>query len=98
MIKVKLIRDKLEPDHPSADLVSVGGTHMHAPLLVSKLHEEVAELADRMDDVVEYADVLQALMDLAQLNGFTWQDMQRARIEKFRERGGFSGGRVMVRK
>ncbi len=97
MIKVKLIRDKLELCSPSTDLESVAHCRwMHAALLVSKLHEEVAEMADRMYDPSEYADVLQALTDLARLNGLTWQDIQDAQVNKFHERGGFSGGRVMV--
>ncbi len=96
-MKVKLIRDKLRLSNPSLCLESVGDCHwVHVALLVGKLHEEVAEVADRMDDPSEYADVLQALMDLARLNGVSWQDIRDARVKKFHERGGFSSGGVMV--
>ncbi len=98
IVKVKLIRDKLDSKNSHICLESVKHRDwMHIALLMSKLHEEIAEVAEGMDDPSEYADVLQALMDLARLNGLTWQDVQDARIEKFHERGGFSGGKVMVK-
>ncbi len=98
MKKVKLIRDKLEPHSPDIHLESVKHCHwMYAALLVSKLHEEVAEVANKMDDPSEYADVLQALIKVAELNGLTWGSVLDARADKFRERGKFSSGKVMVR-
>ena len=98
MRKVKLIRDKLEPQSPHTVTMYVKGTLMHRVLLVSKLHEEVAEVADCMDDPVEYADVLQALMDLACLNDVLWEDVLAIRANKLHERGGFAAGKIMVRR
>lgn len=97
MRKVKLIRDKLELWDSAISSESVRQCRwMHAALLVSKLHEEVAEVAGRMDDPEEYADVLQTLTDLARLNEIAWQDIQDACVNKFHERGGFASGKVMV--
>ncbi len=98
IVKVKLIRDKLDSKNSHICLKSVRQySWMHAALLVSKLYEEVAEVADGMDDLSEYADVLQTLMDLARLNNLAWQDVLDTRINKFHEHGGFSDGKVVVK-
>lgn len=93
--KVKLIRDKLEPSGP-VTCRPVPSVAIHAALLVAKMHEEVGEVADHLTDASEYADVLQALMDLAALCGVTWRSVELEQALKHNERGGFSGGKVMV--
>ncbi len=94
LLKCKLIRDKLEPKgvvcHP------VPSRAIHAALLVAKLHEEVSEVADHLTDASEYADVLQALMDLARLSGVTWKEVETELDWKLERRGGFAGGKTMV--
>ena len=57
-----------------------------------KLHEEVAELVRAPLDLSEYADVLQALMDYAELNGLSWTDVLIAKDNKRRKCGGFLPG------
>ena len=93
--KVKLIRDKLEPKGP-VTCRPVPSVAIHVALLVAKLHEEVGEVADNLTDASEYADVLQALMDLAALAGVSWKDVETETWWKLEERGGFAGGKVMV--
>ena len=95
LVKCKLIRDKLEPKGP-ATCQSVPSRAIHAALLIGKLHEEVEEVAENLTDASEYADVLQALMDLAALAGVTWKQVETEMAWKFEHRGGFSGGKVMV--
>lgn len=46
--------------------------------LALKLHEEVAEVVRAPKDMDEYADVLQALMDFAELNGVLWVGVEAA--------------------
>jgi predicted house-cleaning noncanonical NTP pyrophosphatase (MazG superfamily) len=93
--KVKLIRDKLEPKGPIT-CQPVPSVAIHAALLVAKLHEEVGEVAEGLTDASEYADVLQALMDLARLSGVPWKQVETELDWKLGERGGFAGGKVMV--
>ena len=93
--KVKLIRDKLEPLGP-VTCRPAPSVAIHAALLVAKLHEEVGEVADNLTNAGEYADVLQALMDLAALAGVPWKQVGTELAWKFEERGGFAGGKVMT--
>lgn len=65
--------------------------------LVAKLHEEVEEVHRALDDAEEYADVLQALFDLAKLNGISPSDIYLKLDEKEITAGGFTPGKVMVR-
>lgn len=57
--------------------------------LALKLHEEVAEVVRAPRDVFEYADVLQALMDYAELNGVSWRDVLDAMAMKSNQDGPF---------
>ncbi len=98
MRKVKLIRDELTPPSVSISLETVAAPWALAALLVNKLHEEISEVATRMDEPEEYADVLQALMELAELNGVPWSSVEVWRLHKEREKGGFQLGKVMVQR
>lgn len=57
--------------------------------LALKLHEEVGEVCRAPQDVSEYADVLQVLMDFAELNGIAWETVLRACEDKLRTSGRF---------
>jgi predicted house-cleaning noncanonical NTP pyrophosphatase (MazG superfamily) len=65
-----------------------------AHLLNLKLYEEVAELmrAEPSERLMEMADVLQVLHDLAKAHGFTPEQVEEARVDKFELLGGFSLG------
>lgn len=63
-------------------------------LLASKLHEEAEEVARDPSDINEYADVLEVLLELAARNGITPEAIEKARIAKRRERGGFQTNRA----
>ncbi|KKK95648.1 hypothetical protein LCGC14_2670680 [marine sediment metagenome] len=95
LTKCKLIRDGLTPLGP-VTCAPAPSRAIHAALLILKLHEEVGEVAEDLTDTREYADVLQALMDLAQLSGVPWEEVETELIWKAKHRGGFEGGKVMV--
>lgn len=57
--------------------------------LALKLHEEVAEVTRAPNDVAEYADVLQALMDYAKHNGVPWGEVLFTLSEKAAKDGTF---------
>ena len=57
--------------------------------LALKLHEEVAEVVQAPEDVEEYGDVLQVLMDFAYLNGIAWVDVVARRRKKMENKGGY---------
>ncbi|WP_431954486.1 nucleoside triphosphate pyrophosphohydrolase [Nocardia lijiangensis] len=90
----KLVRDRI-PEIIRAD----GGTpdvrvldaDDYETALHDKLFEEAAELraADADDRLEEAADVLEVLLALATLNGFTLEDIVSTAKAKFAERGGF---------
>ena len=93
----KLIRDKLDKVIPDNELEFVSGTQ-YDEMLRDKLQEELAELIDtQYTDVDEFADVIEVLYALAELNNITKHEIQSKRIEKLYERGGFRKGLVLNR-
>jgi predicted house-cleaning noncanonical NTP pyrophosphatase (MazG superfamily) len=68
----------------------------HVARLRQKLLEEVGEyLIDPSVD--ELADVLQVVQDLSRVDlDSTFRDVEDARAAKFKRKGGFGDGRVMV--
>lgn len=94
-MKVKLIRDRLgEQRDDTRPANSREGRHL---ALCLKLHEEAGEIAECAVDPAEYADLLQVMLDLAELNGVPWADIEAAFRTKRIERGGFRRGMIMVR-
>lgn len=90
--KGKLIRDRLAEVIDPSEII-VLGPRFPATLLVRKLHEEIVELSESLFlDVNEYADVLEVLQALARQRGVSWSDVERAKADKLRERGGFERG------
>ena len=95
MTMTKLIRDKLK-GLPGSELRRVRDKDEHTAYLIAKLHEEVSEVAGDLTNPEEYADVLEALMTLANLNNIEWSEVMMHVITKHRTRGGFAGGTLMV--
>lgn len=95
-VKVKLVRDDINPTESEGRVQpanSRAGMHI---LLVAKLHEEAAEIADAATDPEEYADLLEVMLRLARLNGVSWASIEEAMIDKRRRRGAFERGCVFV--
>lgn len=65
-------------------------------LLVEKMHEEVEEIRAGMNDPTEYADLLQALYDLAELNGISQGKIEATRLAKLLDAGDFISEPAML--
>jgi predicted house-cleaning noncanonical NTP pyrophosphatase (MazG superfamily) len=91
----KLIRDLLAARIPDAALSFVSSTDEHRTRLADKTREEVDEIvSSSFVDTAEYADALESLMALARISGVAWDEVERVRIRKREERGGFDLGLV----
>ena len=66
-------------------------------LLCLKMHEEVQEISHTPWDPVEYADLLEAMLELMRLNGVTLDDLEAAGVEKRRRQGANRRRRALVR-
>jgi len=93
-MKAKLIRDKLG-GHAGSVVRPVNSMPGKQLALVSKLHEEAEEIAECATDPAEYADMIEVLIELARINGVSWEEIERTAIEKREERGGFRRGLIM---
>ena len=102
-VKVKLVRDNIEraftrqlnEGDKLAPANTLDGKRM---LLQQKLHEEAAEIANDPGDPFEYADLLEAMLELARTNGVAWADIEKAVLQKREERGGFRRAMVLTRR
>jgi predicted house-cleaning noncanonical NTP pyrophosphatase (MazG superfamily) len=91
----KIIRDALVARIPADQIRRVDSREEHLSLLSAKTLEERDEIvAANFDDATEYADLLQVIMDKASVAGVAWNEIERARLAKLQERGGFLGGFV----
>jgi predicted house-cleaning noncanonical NTP pyrophosphatase (MazG superfamily) len=94
--KGKLVRDKI-PDIIRADSrepeTVLLGKRDFGEALLNKVNEEFDELLEAAPEekLEEFADVVEVLRAYAEHLGIDWQDMEKARLEKAAERGGFSG-------
>lgn len=97
----KLIRDfipAIAADSGQHLTVRAASAHEMPALLRRKLLEEAAEAveADGKHLVEELADVLEVVRVLAAVQGFDVAEVERARVAKASERGGFEQGLVLV--
>ena len=72
---------------------SLAGLHL---ALLLKLHEQVTHLSNEPDQPVSYAEVLQALLDLANLHCVTPAQVETARQERVMQHGTFRKGVIMT--
>ncbi len=94
----KLIRDRYINTIDKKELDIIGNAVEHRDLLIDKLFEEIDELAESdYKDIEEYADVIEVLRALAEINGINFTYVEAARIEKLYEKGGFKTGLILNR-
>ncbi len=62
-----------------------------AECLRTKLQEEVDEFLE-LPSIEEIADIIEVLMTLASTMGHNWEEVESARVEKKKKRGGFEHG------
>ncbi|MFZ2681763.1 MAG: nucleoside triphosphate pyrophosphohydrolase [Patescibacteria group bacterium] len=96
IIHNKLIRDKipeiLRRKQVLFELKQLTENVEFEQALRGKLVEEAAEVAATLDHealVTELADVAEVVKSLCVLKGITAEEIERARAQKFTERGGF---------
>lgn len=94
-MRVKLVRDKIK-EVRTTKIRPANSREGKQLALCLKLHEEAAEIAADPTDPEEYGDLLEVMMELARINGVSWNDVLMAQEEKRTWKGGFRQGRVQV--
>ena len=92
---MKLVRDKAKERYPKDKYIEIDNSLIDV-FLLKKLHEEVEEISRDMNDILEYADVYECLVCLAERNGFSLEDIQKAAKEKADKKGSFKKGIVLI--
>ncbi len=105
---MKALPDNRGTDQPEhADYLARGGVPyetfrcpdwLYPLVLIGKLHEEVEEVREAMNDPREYADVIIVLSSLAYINGVN-KDAINAAVDGRRDmKGAFTLGKILRRK
>lgn len=93
----KLVRDKIPQVIEAAGKkfdIKIADKEQHYKLLEDKLKEEVNEfLTDK--NLEELADVMEVLVGLSNVMGYSEEDLFKKREEKKNERGGFDKGIIL---
>ena len=88
----KLVRDKIPEiivENGSECNCRILDEAEYATMLNAKLLEECNEwIAD--EDITEIADVLEVLYAIAELKGYSWEEVERVQRLKKDQRGGFT--------
>jgi len=93
MSQGKLVRDKIPQNIRSKGLeplIYTAGSQEYDTRLRDKLREEVEEFIASDSDPEELADVLEVLYALAERAGTDRQELEKLRMAKAAERGGFA--------
>ena len=93
----KLVRDKIpeiiEADGKTPIIKSIDGLKLKQAL-VKKLTEEGEEYLESLE-TEEIADLLEILHGLMEAQGVSYEEIERIRLSKKEERGGFSQGLIL---
>jgi len=94
----KAVRDRI-PEIIRASgkecVVEVVSPERWLELLNQKLAEEVAEYHEK-PSLEELADILEVIRAIVDLRGETWEELEKVRVEKAEERGGFEKRLVLL--
>lgn len=93
MSQGKLIRDKIPAiirAKGQQPIIRVADVTEYRFLLRAKLSEEVSEFLASDDDPEELADILEVLLALAEYIGTGPEQLEKLRVVKAQERGGFA--------
>ncbi len=86
----KLIRDGYLKTIDDSELELLSDTEV-LPYALEKINEEVQELKDsNFEDIYEFVDVVDVLMKVLELKGFTLEEFNAARDIKNSKKGGFT--------
>lgn len=84
----KLIRDKTTKHIADWEQESIKNKFELNSLYALKVKEELQEIEDgNWQDVTEFADLIQVAYDYALSNGFTYEEIDRALLDKLIEKG-----------
>lgn len=93
----KLVRDRI-PEIIASEggkpVTHIAGSDEIRMLLVTKLHEEIGEFLESWN-LEELADFEEVIRGLANVAGFSPDEVESKRVSEFKERGGFSKGIVL---
>lgn len=93
----KLVRDKIpeiiEADGKTVITMSIEGLKLKQAL-VKKLSEEGEEYLEGLE-TEEIADLLEVLHGLMEAQGVSYEEVERIRLDKKEQRGGFSEGLIL---
>jgi predicted house-cleaning noncanonical NTP pyrophosphatase (MazG superfamily) len=93
----KLIRDTIEA-RPGDEIIRVTNPNELNDLYVEKVMEELQEIIDAdFKDPMEFADLMQVVLDFARVNGFSDEELLIAVKGKEADRGRFKN-RVLILK
>ena len=95
----KLVRDKIPEVIGKSGKkfdIHTASKEEYAKLLEEKIKEEVNEYLEAKN-LEELADVMEVLFGLANMLGYSEEQLLKKRLEKFEERGGFRDGVVLER-
>jgi len=95
-MRVKLVRDRQEPVREGDEIQPANSRAGKLLALKAKLHEEIEEIALQPDDPLEYADVLELVLEHARECGVPWADIEESLSTKRRRKGGFKRGMILL--
>ena len=87
----KLVRDKVKEKLHTSEYEYCENKEELNNLVCQKIREELLEVINSdFSDIKEFADLTQIVQHLCKINGFSSSQINKAIIEKTKERGGFS--------
>jgi len=99
MVKNKLVRDKIpaiiKQNGGTANTMRLDDDAAYFNALNEKLKEEMNEYFEDYS-IDELADIVEVIHAIVRHKGLTVDDLERARLEKYNERGGFENRIYLV--
>lgn len=89
----KLVRDNCDAVKAGQCQAANSLAVKHMALLL-KIHEETEEIAKDGNSVEEYADVIEALLELAHINGILQTEIEAVVVAKRAAKGGFREAQI----
>lgn len=92
----KLIRDGYQKSIDTNKLSKVQSKEELISYLTLKIKEELNEIIESdYKDIEEYADIIECIYSLAMINDILPNDIEKARIKKKMDKGGFEKGLIL---
>jgi predicted house-cleaning noncanonical NTP pyrophosphatase (MazG superfamily) len=95
-MKIKLVRDNITSRGPQEVVRKCNTPAGLLGLLCAKLHEEAQEIADDPKNPEEYGDLYEVMLRIMKMNGVSWEQVEKIRLEKAADKGVFDEGMVLI--